>query len=381
MPHIEKTDRIEIVDALRGFALLGLFLIHSIEYFELYWRNPEPSVVHDVMFFLFGGKAYAIFAMLFGLSFFIIMDRQARRGVDFSGRFLWRLTILLALGYLHGLLYNGDVLQVLALLGFMLVIVNRLSNRALFILSLLCIAQLPLIYKYVTAIAGQPDEPPLHSILFPQAMTVFANGTLGEVIRFNTWDGQLGKWSFMLDSGRLMQLSGMFMWGLLLGRIGFFARPGEYERQRNWGLVLALIAAVALYILKVRIASLSQLLDNYFSAVLVIFGVVLFTAVYHATPLRRLMNLLAPGGRMSLTMYVSQAVLCVPLYYGFGLGLYATIGQPRALLLGIVMFSVQLAFAHWWLRRYHYGPLEWLWRSATYLTWNVPLRRAAVAAG
>jgi uncharacterized protein len=76
-------------------------------------------------------------------------------------------------------------------------------------------------------------------------------------------------------------------------------------------------------------------------------------------------------------MYISQAVLCVPMYYGFGLGLYATIGQPRALLLGIVMFSLQLAFARWWLQRYHYGPLEWVWRSATYLTWNVPLRRAA----
>jgi len=376
MPHIDKPDRIEIVDALRGFALLGLFLIHSIEYFELYWRNPEPNIIHDVMFFLFGGKAYAVFAMLFGLSFFIIMDRQARRGVDFSGRFLWRLTLLLAMGYLHGLLYDGDVLQVLALLGFILVIVNRFSNRVVLALSLLCIAQLPMIYKFATAVAGQPGETPLHEALFPQTMEVFAHGSLTDVLRFNAWDGQLTKWSFMLDSGRLMQLSGMFMWGLLLGRIGFFVQPDAFRRQRNVGLVIALVATVALYVLKRRITPLEQLLDNYFSAALVAFGVLLFTTVYQETPLRRLMNLLAAGGRMSLTMYISQAVLCVPMYYGFGLGLYATIGQPRALLLGIVMFSLQLAFARWWLQRYHYGPLEWVWRSATYLTWNVPLRRA-----
>ncbi|HEY5808300.1 MAG TPA: DUF418 domain-containing protein [Povalibacter sp.] len=379
MPHIEKPDRIDIVDALRGFALLGLFLIHSIEYFELYWRNPEPSVVHDVMFFLFGGKAYAVFAMLFGLSFFIIMDRQARRGVDFSGRFLWRLTLLLAMGYLHGLLYDGDVLQVLAVFGFILVIVNRFSNRVVLILSLLCIAQLPMIYEYITAVNGQAGTPPLHAILFPQAMDVFANGTLGEVLRFNAWDGQLGKWSFMLDSGRLMQLSGMFMWGLLLGRIGFFVHPDQYRKQRHWGLALTLIAAIVFYVLKVRVQPLAQLFDNYFSAALVAFGVLLFTEAYEAAPLRRLMNLLTPGGRMSLTMYISQAVLCVPMYYGFGLGLYATIGQVNALILGIVMFGLQLVFARWWLKHYHYGPLEWVWRSATYLTWKVPLRRAVAA--
>jgi len=73
------------------------------------------------VFGLFGGKAYAIFALLFGLSFFIIMDNQARRGVDFRKRFSWRLMILLLLGYIHGILYGGDILQVLALFGFLLV--------------------------------------------------------------------------------------------------------------------------------------------------------------------------------------------------------------------------------------------------------------------
>jgi uncharacterized protein len=108
------SQRIIVVDSLRGFALFGLFIVHMVEYFELFWYAPEWGWVHDTIFFMFGGKAYAIFALLFGLSFFIIMDNQARRGVDFRWRFAWRLTLLAAMGYLHGLLYSGDILQVLA---------------------------------------------------------------------------------------------------------------------------------------------------------------------------------------------------------------------------------------------------------------------------
>ena len=97
----EKSQRVLLVDAFRGFALMGLFLVHSIELFELYWQNPVDSLVHDVIFFLFAGKAYGIFAMLFGVSFFIIMDGQAQKCVDFRLRFTWRLAILFALGTLN----------------------------------------------------------------------------------------------------------------------------------------------------------------------------------------------------------------------------------------------------------------------------------------
>ena len=110
--------RIMLADSLRGFALMGLYIVHMVEYFELYWYKPEPGWVHNLIFFLFGGKAYGLFALLFGLSFFIILDNYQRRGQDFRLRFCWRLTLLLVFGYLHSLLYAGDILQLLALCGF-----------------------------------------------------------------------------------------------------------------------------------------------------------------------------------------------------------------------------------------------------------------------
>ena len=78
-PLAHKPHRIELVDAIRGFALMGICLVHFMEYFELYWINQDPTTLHNIVFFLFAGKAYAIFALMFGLSFFIIMDNQAQK--------------------------------------------------------------------------------------------------------------------------------------------------------------------------------------------------------------------------------------------------------------------------------------------------------------
>ncbi|HTN41207.1 MAG TPA: hypothetical protein VLZ84_08655, partial [Asticcacaulis sp.] len=110
--------RMEGLDALRGFALMGLFLVHMPELYELYWAHPttDPTQLlwHNAIFITFAGKSFALLALCFGVSFFIIMDRAAKRGVDFTGRFLWRLALLGLIGIIHGLWYRGDVLEVLA---------------------------------------------------------------------------------------------------------------------------------------------------------------------------------------------------------------------------------------------------------------------------
>src|SRR5690606_36298361 len=136
MTKIGYVSRREGLDALRGFALFGLFIVHMPELFELYWLNPvsDPlqKAVHDTVWLLLAGKAFALMALCFGVSFFIIMDRSAQRGVDFTGRFVWRLALLALMGLLHGLWYRGDILEVLALMGLLLVPFYRVrSNRVL----------------------------------------------------------------------------------------------------------------------------------------------------------------------------------------------------------------------------------------------------------
>jgi uncharacterized protein len=386
MGPIRSSSRIVVVDCLRGFALMGLFIVHMVEYFELFWYAPEWGWVHDTVFFLFGGKAYAIFALLFGLSFFIMMDNQASRGVDFRARFSWRLTLLLALGYLHGLLYSGDILQVLALSGFLLVLVYPLSNKWILALAAACLLQLPqLLLLVFHAIGSASLPPPLHWSIGPESNAIYAHGSFLEVIQRNIVLGQLGKWLFMIESGRIWNIIGMFLLGFLLGRMRFFE---DYEERPH--VVAAALAAALLSLAVLHTAQavmtgaalddasgrlVRGIAEQYGNNLLTLIGVLVFLLAYQARLLQKPMQLLAPCGRMSLTTYVGQSLFGVPLFYGFGLGLYQGFGQLPSLLLGLALWVLQMSLARVWIKRYYYGPLEWAWRSATYLTLDIPWKR------
>ncbi len=383
-----QVPRITLVDSLRGFALMGLFIVHMVEYFELYWYLPEPDWVHDLVFFLFGGKAYAIFSLLFGLSFFIIMDRQERRGVDFRLRFAWRLVLLCLLGYLHSLLYSGDILQVLALLGFLLIAVYPLSNRWILFLALVFLLQLPSLAQFMI---GPLNATWLGQIIDWQRVSangeIYATGSLVDVLRQNAFFGQVGKWAFMIESGRIWNIVGLFLLGFVLGRVRFFERSSEYRKISLLALTIAAVTVAVCYVALDQICNFttsdascrfsSGVITHYLNSALTISGGLLFVLAYSIRPLEKILNTLAPCGRMTLTLYIAQSFIGVPLFYGFGMGLYQGFGQVSALALGILLWLLQIPIAHGWLRHYHYGPLEWLWRSATYFSLKVRWRRTA----
>ena len=382
MNSTQKNPRIIVVDCLRGFALFGLFMVHMVEYFELYWYKPEPGFVHNLVFFMFGGKAYAIFALLFCLSFFIIMDNQAKRGVDFRVRFSWRLALLCILGYLHGLLYSGDILQVLALSGFLLILIYPLSNKLILLLASLCLLQLPLIIQLLFNVAGEANiSQPLHPTLMATTFEIYANGSFMDVFQRNLWYGQAGKWLFMIESGRIWTIVGLFLTGFLLGRIRFFEIYQQKLKMCFIALIISVIVAVSCYWTQSFLADRpgSEIFRLYMNSALTAMGVLAFLFAFEVRLLNRLMKTLAPCGRMSLTIYVGQSLYGVPLFYGFGLGLYQGFGQWSALLLGLVLWGIQMLLAHYWISRYHYGPLEWLWRAATYLSLDVPWKRSVVS--
>lgn len=390
LQHPEAPQRVLLVDALRGFALMGLFLVHSIELFELYWQNPVESKVHDVIFFLFAGKAYAIFAMLFGISFFIIMDRQAQKGVDFRLRFAWRLLILFALGTLNSMVYSGEVLQVLAGYGFFLILAYRIPSKWLIALAVLCLLTPNLIYHYWAAMQNLPgaNDKPLSFILYEPTGEMWTKGSLTDVLAFNVTTGSAAKWYFFFDGARGFQLFGLMLIGLVLGRIGFLVHPIKFTHIRKTLFVFAILGAIVFFALQKYLNTpdvkslwpaggfakwyLDEMINGYFCIAFMTILILTFIAAYLKPIGQKILGVLAPVGRMSLTIYVSQSLCGVPFFYGYGLGMYNKLSQAEALMIGIVFFSVQVLFAHWWLKRFHYGPLEWVWRAATYLTTNVP---------
>lgn len=371
-------ERIVVADALRGFALMGLFIVHMVEYFELYWYQPEPGWIHNTVFFLFGGKAYGVFALLFGLSFYIILDNHARRGRDFRLRFCWRLMLLWFFGYVHSLLYAGDILQLLAICGFLLVICQRLGNNALLSIALFFLIQGPqiLVIAWYTVV-GVDYQAPLFIPHMVRNFDVFATGNISDLLRYNLLAGQVGKWLFFFETGRLWQLIGLMFLGAYTGRIGLFETPLPRVATLFKGVI---VAGAAYFFISWCTAFISglftegmarwaaeQLLSYCANLCVIVGGVSLFLAAYQSTLLRPTIEKLAPAGRLTLSFYLLQSVVFVPVFYGFGLGGFAFLGQAWSLVLAIVCCLLQIILAAVWLKHFRYGPMEWVWRRLTFL--------------
>lgn len=383
--------RLEVVDVVRGFALMALFLVHMIESYELYWADPRPGPISDTVYLLFMGKSFSLLALCFGFSFFILMDRAARRGSDFSLRFAWRLLILEAIGFVHSILYRGDIIQLLAGMGFLLLIAHRVrSNRVLIGAAILCFASPLLVAQLLAVMAGvgPSAQPPNH--FTDPAMQVYLHGTLGEYLRVNLWQGQIPKWWFMIESGRVLQIMGLYLVGMVLGRVGFFARLGEFARARWIAFAIAGAAALLLYFTRdamtVWFAAqghgptaerlFGMLLGSWFELSGTALWLLALCALYQ-TGARTLLRPLAGAGRLTLTFYILQSIVFVPVFYGFGLGLWDDWSQATRLWVGLGAIAAQLGIAALWLRYFRYGPVEWAWRALTYWRRDMPFRKAA----
>lgn len=377
---MQVNSRIEMVDALRGFALLGLFLVHCLERFELYWLAPAPDPWFDWVMALFAGKSFAIFALLFGFGFATIMANERGRGGDFAWRFAWRLVLLLAFGTAHVFFYRGDILQVLAIIGLLLIPFDRIrSDRLLLVLAALAFLQLPLWLRWWAA--GQGAEWAVAAPLYFTwgDLQTLAEGSAIAVALDNLGPGTVGKWSFYLETGRVTEIAGLFLAGMVLHRRRLFLDAAQH--RGTWLAIAAVSgvlwglanAAPAAFGTEAQRQSADWLLAQVRNLPAMAFQVGVFVLLWQS-PVRRLLATLAPAGRMTLTLYIGQSILGVLLFYGYGLDLWDKVSNAEAVLWGIAAFAVQMAMAAWWFRRFRYGPLEWLWRAGTRTTLAVPFR-------
>ncbi len=387
--------RIDLIDALRGSALLGLFLLHAVEHFDfsLYPENPPEwlaglnTITKDVAFFLFAGKAYAIFAMMFGLSFSLILDGAARRGVDFRGRFLWRLCVLAAMGYVFGLLYCGEILSMLAVLGTSLVFLHRVPAKWLIALSVALLLQLPFLWQLLRTVSDASYVPARLDVggYYRQMYPIFANEGFWEVCKVNAWTGLLARSSWSIENGRYLQMLGLFIWGLLIGRARLFENRDALLRVARWALIVGGVSFAVLYFARTSLPSwdvsktqrsiLRKLITSELNLSQMMIWAAGFVLLYQLAPVQKCLRWLVPFGRTSLTSYVVQNAVGVVLFYHFGAGLFREWGQFYSILYGVVFAVVQSIAMHVWLNHFHHGPLEWLWRCLTQFSFQTPLRR------
>lgn len=384
-----KTGRLSVVDALRGFALLAIVLLHNLEHYNLYcipegtpsWLQWLDKIAWDTTFFTLAGNAYATFSLLFGFSFYIQMRNARARGCDFRMRFAWRMLLLVGFGLFHSLFYNGDILVLYAVCGLLLIPASSWSNRTLVILSLILMAQ-PFAWGKIVYALFNPDYVDTNSMFVPFAQAAEQAGMYGNVMETlwsNIHDGILYSNLWQVEAGRLSLTPALFMTGMLLGRMEMFVRSERSIRFWRKALMWAIVAAIPLYLLRELVPphiTNITIASYYGIAVPRMFNVASMTILvsvfvlcwFHAGEGYKFQRSVIAYGRMSLTNYITQSIMGVAIYYHCGLGLYDKTGAVVCLLIGFGIFAVQLMWSRYWLATHKQGPLEWVWKRLTWLS-------------
>jgi uncharacterized protein len=321
-----KNPRIDVVDALRGFAIMCIVLLHNMEHFEFYyfpsqfpeWLTNLDKNVLSSAYFLFGGKAYAIFAILFGFSFYIQNDNQNKQGKDFRLRFFWRMVLLLVFGFINTAFYQGDILTMYAILGLILIPVCNLSNKTVLLIAVFLMLQ-PLEWAKYCYMIFHPDyipAPNLSEGYYKEIADYMNNGGFWDYIIGDVTKGKMASLLWSWENGRFFQAPALFMLGMLAGRKRLFAKTETNLFFWKLALKASLIIFICLYTI---IAILPDFEHNTFALnrLLVIFGswanfsmmvfwVAGFILLFYLTNFNSLLSKLIPFGKMSLSNYIIQ---------------------------------------------------------------------------
>ena len=377
---VRPSQRVALLDVLRGFALFGVLLVnlHAIAFYTsppamlaaVSW--PMDSVLDRLHHWLFESKFVTLFAMLFGYGFGLLLERLGKKGTAVAGFFFRRMGILFALGLLNLCLWWADILHVYALVGLGLLLFRRASDGVVLTSAVVFGFGFTWAHfafsKYVFPVEF---DPALSQALYPSLMS-HAPGTMAA--------GNYQIHHLFLLSGLVVyqfgHAIGCILFGYWLFRKNLFGRLEEHVRRVRWmwwiGLAFLPVPWAFVY------AGRAGLMANpwfYHSAFPFFQGAIIGISLFYTTSIillyrRGLFQLVfgafAQVGRMSLTNYLVQSILYVVFFYGIGFGLLGKVAYHHIWALCIAFYVLQIVFSGWWMARYLYGPAEWLWRQLSY---------------
>ncbi|RNC63899.1 DUF418 domain-containing protein [Proteiniphilum sp. X52] len=407
------SQRMTVIDALRGFALLGVILMHMLDHFGYATGNmPDTAfstrwdgVVQWFTNTMIRGKFISIFSFLFGLSFYIQMDRASKKGVDFRKRFLWRMLLLFFIGLVGTAFAYVDILTIYAVFGVVLVFLFPLKNWVLMVLVCLLLTGVPnwfivgfdntrfddvIIEQPSATVSGDIPERPAGNTS-PESRTFFQSAK--ENLTVKTLDKL--KFQFMYSNTGYMILA-LFIMGFIVGRLRFFEHVHARKKKNVRLFFLFLLGSFAIF-MAIKFmpdvpSNLSRLgvegdtipFNTLLISALSTIGTVTLSAtlamgfitLYQVDSIRKYLNLLTPYGRMGLTNYEMQNMTGAILFSAWGFGsVFGNMGAAALFALGLIIYTWQIILSRYWVKSFLYGPLEWLWRSGTYLKWQ-PFKRA-----
>ncbi|HEX6852974.1 MAG TPA: DUF418 domain-containing protein [Candidatus Polarisedimenticolaceae bacterium] len=407
MPHpsrplgpVSEARRLHHVDALRGFALLGVIVgnVVSLGYEQVppavlsaLPTAPVDAVVLPAVQFLVEWKFYTLFSFLFGLGFALQLTRAEEAGTNVLPAYSRRLGILLVIGALHAcLLWYGDVLHVYATLGFVMILFRRAGPRTLLVTGLLLGIVLPGVVTTKHELGRRPALVPATVVdaKTERLHALTAGPAPYRALVAENVARSAGFWRSRFAREFLPSVLGKFLLGYWVGRRRFLEDLPRYRRgfARLLAAGLALGVPCTAYWLASRSMSpgsagaafgnlarhvgIAGLAAAYLSALLLL----LVRPAWSAR-----LSWLEPVGKLALTNYLAHSIAMAFLFYGFGLGLLGRMGPAGCLLFALALYAALAASSRAWLERFRFGPAEWIWRSLTYRRFQ-PMRRTTRSA-
>ncbi|MFB9628133.1 DUF418 domain-containing protein [Nonomuraea helvata] len=378
------------MDALRGFSLLGILIV-NIAFLASGYRMAgmaEPAFqssldwnVRWVVTMLVENKFYLLFSFLFGYSFTLQVDSAARQGRPFVPMFLRRLAGLLLLGLAHAvLLFPGDILTTYAAVGLALLVLRKIKPRSAVVLAVLLTAALALGFVLLALLAtlGLDTAGTVADTAAEAAKSDTAlMASVGQIVTEH-----LRKLSLIILFRVFFQGPAVLaacLIGLAVGKLGALRDISAHTRTLGtlqWiGFTLGLGGACVY-----TLSAWHGTMHKFWGESVDLVTAPLLAAAYAATFLRRLPSMprvarvLAAPGRMALSNYLAQSLICSLIFTGYGLGLVDRVSPLLEVLMALGIFAVQVVYSHWWLKSHRYGPVEWLLRFLTYWRRPTPAR-------
>lgn len=379
---VQLNQRTVIVDVLRGWALFGVVLMNYYDFFTLgrNWETFKPDLLTNILMyaasFVFAAKSWTMLSMLFGYGFAVLMNNVSNKGHNPYGFFAGRMFWLLVLALVNSAIFFGDILKDYAVLGLLLLFFYRSSAKTSFIASIVLLLAIPALSSFIASLGDTGWR------RMTEALPLYQSKNLLDVL----WFGLKGTWfAEMISKPYLYTVHVVmfccFLWGFTLYRINFFDQLDsklKYIKRTFWISLGVTLLLTAFFMVGQHLKW--ETIGKYYNMRywVVLSTMLLITSaicwLYIAGCGKRFFASMAIMGKMTLTNYMMQNLIGLLVFSGFGLGIFNSKPIWFYLLLAIVVYTVQVYLSKWWLSRYNYGPVEWIWRQLSYRK-RLPLKK------
>lgn len=391
MAPVQPSERISELDVIRGLALFGILMVNMSffkypVFFDRYPSSFEPGIDQLGAWFIqlfFTGKFYAIFSFLFGLGFYIFMDRTLAKGLELVPLYRRRLFALLVFGAIHlFLIWSGDILFTYALVGFILLKFRHKPLEAIrkWIIGLFSVSLILNFLFGLIAGVGELFAGDKYAVIMKEmidgALPVYREGSFFELVAFRV----INEVPYIILSlfVWIPAVLAFFLCGFYAGKRGIFQDIAAHipllKRIRNIGLPVGALLLLVYVLVETGVWPVGVLLrpallaaSNYMASIFIFPSyLAMIVLAMQKDFCKRLLSPLAAAGRMALTNYLSQTLICIFLFYGIGLGLYGKVTVMQGIAITVAIYLVQVVWSNLWFKAFRYGPMEWLWRMLTY---------------